>query len=160
VGNLMAEAVRNIPQEYWHPPGTQDLSGAGLPVACSGCGAEFMLGSHFCHLCGSSRLVLNSESSPTTAHLEFLRSLEFYRIKSWIGLPTASLVAFLIGIGCVLAALAVGLIYSAQSFPDFQAIQLWRMQWLLAAVAAFLVGILLKSSAQSDRQREPRQSRS
>lgn len=146
MGNLMAEAVRNIPQEYWHPPGTQEASGNEAVIACSGCGAEFMLGAHFCHICGASRLTpVHTADSSAASNLDFLRALEFYRIKNWIGLPTASLIAFLIGIGCVLAALAVGLIYSAQSFPDFQAIQLWRMEWLLAAVAAFLAGILLKS---------------
>jgi len=34
---------------------------------------------------------------------------------------------------------------SVQDFTDFEAIQLWRIQWLMAACAAFLVGILLKS---------------
>jgi hypothetical protein len=76
--------------------------------------------------------------------LEFLRVLEFHRIKAWFALPTASLIAFLIGAGCVLSAIVVGLIYSVQSLADFQAIQLWRIEWLLAAVAAFVAGILLK----------------
>jgi hypothetical protein len=38
-----------------------------------------------------------------------------------------------------LVALSVGLLSS-----DFEAIQLWRIQWLMAACAAFLAGILLK----------------
>ena len=38
----------------------------------------------------------------------------------------------------------MGFIYSVQNFADFQAIQFWRMQWLLGAVAAFVAGILLK----------------
>jgi uncharacterized Tic20 family protein len=61
-----------------------------------------------------------------------------------IGLPIASLVAFLLGLGCLLASVAVGFIYAVQNFADFQAIQFWRMQWLLAAIAAFVAGILLK----------------
>jgi hypothetical protein len=40
-------------------------------------------------------------------------------------------------------ALAQGL-RSVQDFSDFEAIQLWRIQWMMAACAAFLAGILLK----------------
>jgi len=29
---------------------------------------------------------------------------------------------------------------------DFQAVQYWRMEWLLGGVAAFIAGILLKIS--------------
>jgi len=58
-----------------------------------------------------------------------------------------SLIAFLLGLGCVAATVAVGLIYSVQSLADFQAIQLWRVQWLLGAIAAFLAGILLKATS-------------
>jgi len=75
---------------------------------------------------------------------EFLKILEFQSIQEWLRLSTASLVAFLIGLGCLLAAVLVGLVYSVQSIADFQAIQLWRIEWLLAAVAAFVAGILLK----------------
>jgi hypothetical protein len=34
---------------------------------------------------------------------------------------------------------------STQEFPDFEAVQLLRIQWLISACAAFLVGILLKN---------------
>jgi hypothetical protein len=30
---------------------------------------------------------------------------------------------------------------------DWQAVQLWRIEWLLGATASFLAGILLKKSA-------------
>jgi len=56
----------------------------------------------------------------------------------------AALVAFFAGLGCLLAAITVGFIYSVQSLADFQAIQLWRLEWLLAALVAFVAGILLK----------------
>jgi hypothetical protein len=76
--------------------------------------------------------------------LEFLRALEFQSVKDWLGLSHASLIAFFAGMGCILAAIAVGLLYSVQSLADFQAIQLWRLEWLLAALVAFVAGILLK----------------
>ena len=76
--------------------------------------------------------------------LEFLKALEFQSVKDWLGLSFAALIAFFAGLGCILAAVAVGLIYSVQSLADFQAIQLWRLEWLLAALVAFVAGILLK----------------
>lgn len=84
--------------------------------------------------------------------LRFLEALEFHSVKEWFGLSTASLAAFLLGVGCVFAALTVGLLYSVQNFADFQAIQLWRIEWLLAAVAAFVAGILLKKSGEAEKK--------
>jgi len=52
-------------------------------------------------------------------------------IKEALGLPTPSLIAFLLGIGCFLAAISLGMIYTVKNFADFQALQLWRLQWLL-----------------------------
>ena len=76
--------------------------------------------------------------------MDFARHLEFQRIKERIGLPTIALIAFLIGIACAIAAILVGFIFSANTVLDWQAVQVWRIQWLLASVAAFLAGILLK----------------
>jgi hypothetical protein len=45
---------------------------------------------------------------------------------------------------CVVGALAVSVFFSARTVLDWQAIQLWRIEWLLAAVAAFVAGCLLK----------------
>lgn len=59
-------------------------------------------------------------------------------------MPLPSLVAFIVGIACLVGAISVGAIYAVQNFADFQAIQLWRMEWLLGAVAAFLAAIVLK----------------
>jgi len=75
--------------------------------------------------------------------------LHFHEIKSWIGLPTASLIAFVIGVGCVAGALLVGL-FTAKTFVDWQAIQFYRAEWLLAATAAFVAGILLKKPSGRD----------
>jgi hypothetical protein len=69
--------------------------------------------------------------------------LHFREITGWIGLSRASLIAFLIGLGCVAGALLVGLL-TANTLVDWQAIQFYRVEWLLAATAAFVAGILLK----------------
>ena len=72
-----------------------------------------------------------------------MRYLHFHEIKNRIGLSTASLVAFMLGLGCVGGALLVGLL-TARTFVDWQAIQFYRGEWLLAATASFVAGILLK----------------
>jgi hypothetical protein len=53
-------------------------------------------------------------------------------------------VAFLLGVLCLAGALAVSLFFSARTALDWQAIQLWRIEWLIAAIAAFVAGCLLK----------------
>jgi MFS family permease len=72
-------------------------------------------------------------------------------VKEWLGLSMASLIAFFAGLGCLLAAITVGAIYSVQNLADFQAIQSWRIQWLLAALAAFVAGILLKQAGAKEK---------
>jgi hypothetical protein len=56
-------------------------------------------------------------------------------------------IAFLVGILCVLGAIAVSAFFSVRTLLDWQAIQLWRIEWLLAAVASFVAGCLLKAKA-------------
>ncbi len=77
----------------------------------------------------------------------WLYYLHFHEIKRWVGLPTAALVAFIIGLGCVAGALAVSFFYHASNLAEFQAIQMWRIEWLLAATASFVAGILLKKTS-------------
>jgi hypothetical protein len=79
----------------------------------------------------------------------WLHYLHFHEIKSLVGLSTGSLIAFFVGIGCVTGALMVGLL-TAKTFVDWQAIQFYRAEWLLAATAAFVAGILLKKPAGRD----------
>ena len=55
-----------------------------------------------------------------------------------------AVIAFLLGVFCVVGALAVSVFFSPRTALDWQAIQLWRIEWLLGAVAAFVAGSLLK----------------
>jgi cytosine/uracil/thiamine/allantoin permease len=80
----------------------------------------------------------------------WLQYLHFHEIKRWVGLPTAALIAFIIGLGCVAGAVGVSLFYKASTLAEFQAIQLWRIEWLLGATAAFVAGILLKKPSDDD----------
>jgi len=139
----MSEVVHNAPQEFWRPPTARTtVEVVGMVEACDDCGTEFLAGSRYCHVCGGAR--------QSTAILQegWMRALEFQNIRRMLGLTTPSLIAFLLGIGCVLAAIGVGLIYSVQNFNDFHAIQLFRMQWLVAAGVAFVAGILLNKASR------------
>ncbi|MEY2412058.1 MAG: hypothetical protein QOD84_664, partial [Acidobacteriaceae bacterium] len=138
---FMSQAVRTSRSLFWTSPALASLT-AGK---CADCDTEFLASSFFCHACGASRARSNpSPVAVLTRHLELFRALEFQNIQRKIGLPLPALISFFAGVGCVLATLLVGVIYSARNFADFQAIQLWRMEWLLGAVAAFVAGILLK----------------
>ena len=104
-----------------------------MAETCPRCGTEFLLGSRFCHSCGGRRReAVSAEARADAAVIagiwqqgvswvhslvsgiswsqitfpSWLRYLHFHEIKRWIGLPTPSLVAFIIGLGCVVGALA------------------------------------------------------
>jgi hypothetical protein len=145
--------------------------------ACTDCGAEFMIGAKFCHTCGLRR-PRSAGAITDTSLVEglwarnvvwvraaaisvvaswrkisfpaWLQYLHFHEIKRCVGLPTASLIALMIGLGCVVGAIGVSLFYKASNLAEFQAIQMWRIEWLLAASASFVAGILLKTPSDRD----------
>lgn len=147
-------------------------------AACADCGTEFMIGAKFCHTCGLRRPMVATTVNDAavlaglwtrnvawmrgaaesveaswrkTTFPRWMQYLHFHEIQRCVGLPTASLVAFMIGLGCVAGAVGVSLFYKASNLAEFQAIQMWRVEWLLAATASFVAGILLKPS-NSNRQ--------
>ena len=79
----------------------------------------------------------------------WLHYLHFHEIRTRIGLSTASLIAFVLGLVCVAGALLVGLL-TAKTLIDWQAIQMYRIEWLLAATTAFVAGILLKKNHRGE----------
>ena len=154
------------------PAAAQDLA-----EACPDCSSEFMIGARFCHTCGLRRPMM-AETSTDAAVMaglwarnvvriqawtgsvaascrkisfpEWLRYLHFHEIRRWVGLPTAALIAFMIGLGCVAGAIGISLFYRASNLAEFQAIQMWRIEWLLGATASFVAGILLKKPSDND----------
>jgi hypothetical protein len=139
----MPEVMPNAQHEFWRPPTAQPVTAKPEMVeVCDGCGSEFMVGARYCHICGSGRGMRASSAASYWA-----RYVEFQNIKEGLALSTASFVAFIIGVACLLiGAAVVGMIYSVQTLAEFQAVQLYRIQWLLGSVAAFVAGILLKKN--------------
>jgi len=146
----MSDMVRDAQQEFWRPPLAKQSAEPVMAEACRRCGTEFMVGAVFCHICGLGRHRASATPSDSWAsHFGFLRALEFSSVKRWFGLPLTSLCAFLLGVAFLIVALSMGLM-SVHDNTDFEAVQLWRIQWLMAACAAFLAGILLKTRKAED----------
>ena len=140
----MADIVRDAPQEFWRPPLTQ-ATAVEMAETCRRCGTEFMVGAAFCHICGGNRHRAERVTAGNWSRsFDFLRAIELGKVKAWFGLPLPSLCAFLGGIVCLVVALAVGFTDVKDNVSDFEAVQLWRIQWLMAGCAAFLIGILFK----------------
>ncbi len=140
----MSEAAHNVQQEYWRPPAppraVEPSPALRGQLTCQECGAEFVIGSRFCHVCGAEREPLMGSTR------RWAQVLDITYIRESLGLSVGALIAFIVGVACVVAAIATGFIFTAATLLDWQAVQLWRVEWLLGAAAAFLAGILLKKS--------------
>jgi hypothetical protein len=141
----MANTASNVHDhgEFWRPPleTRQEAVPAVQAESCARCGTEFVPASHFCHVCGAKR-----KPQFATRRFQWARFLDVHRMQERLGLPLVSVVALIIGIICTLAAIGTGLIFTAATVLDWQAVQIWRIEWLLAAVVAFLAGILLRTA--------------
>ena len=135
-----AEQLGGQREEFWRPPvsatGSRVQSAAGR---CRQCGAEYPNGARFCHLCGAVRAARSQDWRQAVRQL-----WEAMRIREFLGLSTAPTIAFGVSVVCVLAALFTGVVFQTASLSDWQAVQMWRVEWLLAAGVALLAGILLK----------------
>ena len=144
----MAEAVQSAQHEFWRPPmvvATEAAGHADMVETCDRCATEFIVGSRFCHTCGAGRADLHP--SALSRFREQVTLTHFVDLGKSLGLPIGAFIAFALGVLCVLGAVGVSFIFSARTMLDWQAIQLWRIEWLLGAVAAFVAGCLLKKSS-------------
>ena len=143
----MGEVANQVQHEFWRPPIQVAASDAAAShefiETCRRCGTEFIVSSRFCHACGATRPELNTASSI----MEIPGLAELSALGERLELTTASLIAFLVGIFCIVGALAVSVVFSARTLLDWQAIQIWRIEWLLSAISAFVAGRLLKKSS-------------
>src|SRR5207302_10154680 len=104
-----------------------------------------MVGVSFCQVPGTApeRQAAMTSARPLT------RYLEFHNIQHGLRLSTPSLIAFLIGALCILFTFATNWIYSDRTVLEWQAVQAFRIQALLGAIAAFVAGILLKKRPEA-----------
>src|SRR5215475_1292030 len=96
----MAEVVQDAQQEFWRPPTPLEVVPspivsevpAGLAEACPQCRTEFMIGSRFCHACGSTRpersIVTKPQSASATADYlaigqSWLRTAWSFSKRTW-----------------------------------------------------------------------------
>lgn len=135
----MAEAANQAHHEFWRPPMpvSEAVASAERSSTCR-CGTEFIVSSLYCHACGARRAVLNTRT------IEIPGRAELVSLSQRLGLTIPAAVAFLIGGLCVVGAFGVSAFFSARSTLDWQAIQLWRIEWLLASIASFVAGCVLK----------------
>ena|SRR5205085_8714192 len=145
----MSEAVPTTNSEFWQPP-VIEAAPILVPTAanaCPRCQTEFILDARFCHSCGCGRPSPELPKS-WTSYLEFHNIVQYASVvRDTLGLPLPSLICFLVGVLCLGVALFVGFVAPSETVADFQAIQYWRMEWLLGGVAAFIAGILLRISS-------------
>jgi ribosomal protein L37E len=144
----MAEVAHSAQHEFWRPPmvTTGTTGHADRVEACDRCGTEFIVDSRFCHTCGAGRADLNA--STFSRLQEKVTVAQLIGLGDSLGLNTAAFIAFAAGVLCLLGALGVGVIFNARTMADWQAVQLWRIEWLLAALAAFVAGCLLKNTSK------------
>jgi hypothetical protein len=140
----MPRTARPSSQEYWRPADPvvarimRPILTEGL---CPNCSTKYSSGARFCHLCGieRNRRPVLVPGSTTGTHPFVLDTIR----QRW-GLSVPSVLFFVLGIACLVIGSVIGLFYQAENMVQWQAIQFWRVEWLLGAVAAMLAGILLR----------------
>lgn len=131
-------------QEFWKPvvahrEEKQPAVNAAEQI-CQNCGSDYVIGSRFCHICGADRNINLADQTPSGITAWF----DFVGLRDALGQTTASLVALILGCACLIAAALTGFLFNATTLLDWQAVQLWRIEWLLGASAMFVAGVLLK----------------
>jgi len=106
---------------------------------CSNCGTDYAVGARFCHVCGNEREPEMKLSKPS----RLSDWIDFEQLCERLGLTAVALVFTFLGFACILGAVFVGLVYTANTVLDWQAVQVWRIQWMLGALVSFAVAILL-----------------
>lgn len=146
----MADYTRQLSQEYWRQapaPGnesqTHSFQPQGNPAFCSACGTQYPGGARFCHLCGLGR---EDDLRVEQRRVPGMDWLNFEHIGERTGLSTISLILVLSAIVFALASVMTGLVYSTSTIAEWQAVQTWKVEWLLATMVALLAAMLFKKS--------------
>src|SRR5947207_13557325 len=143
----MAEIARNYQerQEFWKPavpPRQESFANEAAGQVCDQCGTDFVMGSRFCHVCGADR-----NASLANAKSGRVREwFDYTSLRDALGQTNASLAALFAGLVCVIVAAVIGSWYTVITRLDWEGVQVYRIEWLLAATAVFALGVLLKRS--------------
>jgi hypothetical protein len=146
----MADFTKELSQEYWRPaptPGNQfqpqGFQTHSHEAFCTGCGTQYPAGARFCHVCGLGR----EEDLHAQKRIPIVDWLSFDWLREQLGLSTISLVLVLAATVFMLATVMTGLVYNTSAIAEWQAVQTWRIEWLLATVVALLAAILFKEKS-------------
>jgi len=144
----MATAAGSTSQEYWRPS-NPDVARVVTSIwgTCRLCGTDYPAGARYCNLCGAARNLREDEFGVKSDSL--YQETRPKLISRTLGLSLPCVVIFVMAILFALAAALTGVIYREDTLVDWQAVQVWRIEWLLAAIAALLAGILLKKTTGS-----------
>ena len=126
-------------KEFWKPERPTLLRAK----RCDGCGNELFIGSRYCHLCGTGPELERPRNISSAADRQ-TGTWDWRKLTAATGLAPAPLICGVVALVCTLAAIVTGFIYTANTALDWQAIQMWRIEWMLAALVALLAGVLLK----------------
>jgi hypothetical protein len=151
----MPEGAREVSHDFWRPAqaprvGLESMFSAAY---CGNCGTEFAVGARFCHVCGSMREPLPETGSRLGRWADLGRVvrtdlnrilLGFTHARERLGLNLASFILLLLACGCALGALLAEPIYRPTNVMGWQAVQMWRIEWMLGAIAALLAALLLR----------------
>ncbi len=138
----MAQLAKTGIDDYWRPANSEAERHARpflFANVCSRCGMDYTVGARYCHFCGNLRY-----PSPETEATKPEDSGKGWRQR--LGLTMPSLVLFVIGAACLAVTLVLAVV-PARNLDIANSIQFARVDWLLAAVASMLGGLVLKKKA-------------
>ena len=148
----MPEFTRELSHDYWRPAPsagnqfqTHGFQTQAKEAFCAACGTPYAAGAHFCHLCGLRR---EADLRPQRWN-PMIDTFDIEAFRARFELSRASLVFMLAAVLFLLATLMTGLIYNTSTLAEWQAVQSWRIEWLLATIVALLAAILFKSKYKS-----------
>ena len=144
----MASPAGSTSQEYWRPS-NPDVARLIPQVRgiCWRCGMDYSPGARYCSFCGGAREALSAEPTPIRPESPVVKK----RAKLWrAGLSLPSFVCLAAALVFAFAAVLTGVVYRQDTLVDWQAVQTWRIEWLLGAIVALLAGILLKKKQLLD----------
>ena len=130
-------------KEYWRPA-NPSVARVIAPLTqeklCPHCGVEYLIGARFCHVCGATF----DEQTLGKEHFSLGKLLDIDHLRRKLGLSIASMVFFIGALTCLIGALLTGIVYRPGTVLAWEAVQMWRIEWLLAGIGAILIAILLR----------------